>query len=127
MIFEGIYDEGYFVTIAPVLNYHVQNAVDAYRFHLREPDEGMVRFVNVTLEEVVEKIRRNDPSHAAALHRRYCDFWLVDGEMELNAPLFEPARKRPSIGINKPAEDSKARALRRGKSAGKAGHPSRSD
>jgi hypothetical protein len=31
MIGNGLYDEGYLVTIAPALNYHVQDAADAYR------------------------------------------------------------------------------------------------
>ena len=35
MIDNGLYDEGYLVTIAPALNYHVQAATDAYHAHLR--------------------------------------------------------------------------------------------
>jgi hypothetical protein len=31
---------------------------------------------------------------ADALHHRYCDFWLVDGELELNAPMFGLALPR---------------------------------
>jgi hypothetical protein len=96
MIANGLYDEGYFVTIAPALNYHTQAATDAYRAHLREPQEGKVRFVNLTLEQVIETIRHSDQAHAEALHRRYCDFRLVDGEMELNAPRFGLSKKRMS-------------------------------
>jgi hypothetical protein len=61
---------------------------------LREPEDGKVRFVNLTLEDVIETIRLSDPAHADALHHRYCDFWLVDGELELNAPTFGLARPR---------------------------------
>jgi len=50
------------------------------------------RFINLTLEDVIEVIRLSDPAHAEALHHRYCDFWLVDGELELNAPTFGLAR-----------------------------------
>jgi hypothetical protein len=80
MIDNGLYDEGSLVVIAPALNYHVQDAAEAYQAHLREPEDGKARFVNVTLEDVIEVIRLSDPSHAEALHHRYCDFWLVDGE-----------------------------------------------
>ena len=92
MIDNGLYDEGYFVTIAPALNYHVQDAAETYQAQLREPEEGKVRFVNLTLEDVIETIRLSDTEHAEALHRRYCDFWLVDAELERNAPTFGLAR-----------------------------------
>jgi hypothetical protein len=94
MIDHGLYDEGYFVTIAPALNYHVQDAAEAYQAQLREPEDGKVRFVNLSLEDVIEVIRLSDPAHAEALHHRYCNFWLVDGALELNAPTFDPARPR---------------------------------
>jgi hypothetical protein len=93
MIDNGLYDEGYFVLIAPDLNWHVQNAAEIYSSQLRDLDESKARFVNLTLEKVIEAIRRKDSAHADALHRRYCDFWLVDGEMELNASRA-PAQKR---------------------------------
>jgi hypothetical protein len=80
MIDHGLYDEGYLVTIAPALNYHVQDAAEAYQAQLREPEDGKVRFANVALEDVTETIRLSDPAHAEALHGRYCNFWLVDGE-----------------------------------------------
>ena len=104
MIGNGLYDEGYLVTIAPALNYHVQDAADAYHEHLRQPEDGKVRFVNLTLEDVIETIRLSDQAHAEALHRRYCDFWLVDGELELNAARFGLPAKRPT---RKPVEPSK--------------------
>lgn len=55
---------------------------------MREPEDGKVRFANLALEDVIEVIRLSDPAHAEALHYRYCDFWPVDGELELNAPTF---------------------------------------
>lgn len=93
MIGAGFYDEGYFLLIGPALNHLVQDAGTAYRGHLRELEDGKVRFANVTLEEAIEAIRYSDPSHAEALYRRYCDFWAVDGELELNAPSFGSRRK----------------------------------
>jgi hypothetical protein len=74
MIDNGLYDEGYLVVIAPALNFHVQDATEAYQAQLREPEDGKVRFVNLTLEDVIEAIRLGDQAHAEALHRRYCDF-----------------------------------------------------
>jgi hypothetical protein len=76
------------------LNYHVQDAAEAYLSHLREPEDGKVRFINLTLEDVIEVIRLSDQAHAEALHRRYCNFWLVDGALELNAPTFGLALPR---------------------------------
>ena len=92
MIDNGLYDEGYLVVIAPALNHHAQDAAEAYQAQLREPEDGKVRFANFALEDVIETIRLSDPAHAEALHHRYCDFWLVDGELESNAPTFGLAR-----------------------------------
>ena len=110
MIDLGLYDEGYLVSIGPTLNYHVQEAVEAYETQLREPEDGKVRFINLSLEDVMETIRLNDEAHAQALHRRYCDFWMVDRELELNAPAFGLPPKR---ALPKPArsEDGKANAV----------------
>lgn len=109
MIDAGLYDEGYFLLIAPALNYHAQDAATAYQARLREPAEGRVIFANATLEQAIEAIRYSDPSHAEALYRRYCDSWAVDGELELNAPSFG-ARTKTSIGppANAPSEDFEA-------------------
>jgi hypothetical protein len=64
---------------------------------LREPEDGKVRFVNLTLEDVIEAIRLSDQAHAEALHHRYFDFWLVDGALELNAKRFGlPAKRQPA-------------------------------
>jgi hypothetical protein len=92
MVDTGLFDEGYLVVIAPALNFHVQDAAQAYQAHLREPEDGKVRFVDLVLEDVIDVIRLSDPAHAEALHHRYCDFWLVDGALELNAPTFGLAR-----------------------------------
>jgi hypothetical protein len=94
MIDHGLYDEGYLVVIAPAPNHHAQDAAEAYQVQLREPQDRKVRFVNLTLEDLIEVIRLSDPEHADALHHRYADFWLVDRELELNAPMFGPALPR---------------------------------
>jgi len=128
MIDNGLYDEGYLVTIAPALNYHVQDAAEAYHVQLREPADGKVRFVNLTLEDVIEVIRLSDPAHAEALHHRYCDFWLVDGELELNAARFGLPAKRPARKLAQAPEDTAnpvpaATPIKRSVSRGKAKTP----
>jgi hypothetical protein len=71
---------------------------------LRDPEDGKVHFVNLTLEDVIETIPLSDAVHAEALHRRYCDFWLVDGKLELNAARFGlPARQAPGPQTGKGA------------------------
>jgi hypothetical protein len=103
MVDNGLYDEGYFVFLSPELNCQAQAAANAYTSHLTPTAEGKVRFLSLTLEDAIKKIRLTDPNHADALYRRYCDFWLVDGEMELSAPLFGALRKTEKSA---PAESS---------------------
>ncbi len=84
MIDNGLYEEGHFVVIAPSLNHHAQNATAAYAGQLREQSDGRVFFHNITLERFIDAVREaGDADHAAALHRRYTDFWLVDSELGL--------------------------------------------
>jgi hypothetical protein len=84
MIDTGLYDEGTFVFIAPEHNYHAQQAADLYAEHLVPANDGKARFHALSLEQVIEAIRLCDPDHAQALHRRYVDWKLVDGELELS-------------------------------------------
>jgi hypothetical protein len=67
MVDSGLYPEGFFVVIAPTLNYHVQDAVETYRTQLCPPEEGKVRFIDITLEQVVQAIGQSDKAHADAL------------------------------------------------------------
>lgn len=95
MLDAKLFDEGCFVIIAPQHNYHVHQATSAYRSHLEPPEAHKVRFLEITLEKLIEVLRLYDPEHAAALHRRYCDWWLLDGELELNAPKFGSFIRKP--------------------------------
>jgi hypothetical protein len=95
---------------------------------LREPEDGKVRFVNLTLEDVIEVIRLSDQAHAEALHHRYCDFWLVDGALELNAKRFGLPAKRPARKPAPAPEDAvnpvpAATPIKRSVSRGKAKMP----
>jgi hypothetical protein len=83
-----LYQEGHFTVIAPELNYHVWDALETYRLHLREVGEGKVRFSSFTLETLIETIRLCDPDHADALHHRYADWWKIDQEIEKHTPTF---------------------------------------
>ena len=97
MIDNGHYDEGYFVMVAPtsIITSRTPSRLiarncgkrTAGQSPFRQPDAG--------------GRHRRDPStrhgHANALHRRYCDFWLVDGEMELNAPRIGSPRNQPAF------------------------------
>lgn len=97
MIENGLYEEGTFVLIAPELNEPLQRMGRAYAHHLKLPDEHHVGFSAVSLETFIEAIRvAGAEQHASALHRRYCDFWLVDGEIEL--ALNKPTTKLLSNG-----------------------------
>jgi hypothetical protein len=87
MIDHGLYDEGYFVTIAPTTS--------------RTPPKPIRRSCASprTARSASSISRWKTPSNPAqrpgacgSLNHRYCDFWLVDGELELNAPTFGLAR-----------------------------------
>lgn len=94
MLQNDLYDEGTFLFIAPKLNWYAQNAARAYACQLDEPKAGHPAFLNVQLETVVEAIRAAGSTELAdKLHRRYCDFWLVDGEIELE--VFGPKATSP--------------------------------
>jgi hypothetical protein len=93
MLDAGLYDEGCFVLISPKHNRLTQDAGDLYLEQLREPGDGKVRFFSLTLEQLIAAIRLCDPEHAKALHRRYCDWWLLDGELELCAPKFNCGKR----------------------------------
>jgi hypothetical protein len=69
MIDVGLYDRDYFTLIAPALNYHCQQAAEAYQTYLQAPADDKVRFVNVTLEEVIAVLRLSDerPRQRASL------------------------------------------------------------
>jgi hypothetical protein len=84
MIDNGLYDEGLHLFIAPALNAPAQNVATSFVRHLKSPDDGKLPFMAMTLERFVEIIAGiGSAAHARALHRRYCDWWLIDGEMQI--------------------------------------------
>lgn len=101
MLDAELYDIGWFMLIGPSDNHLVQNAANAYADFLDHSQPGVVRFVNCTLEECFSTlIEIGEPGLGQALHRRYTDFHLVAGEIELSAT---PLPTRPSRRRSKPA------------------------
>lgn len=100
MLNDGLYDEGHFIVIGPALNSNVQNAIGGYRCQLNQLTEHQVGFEGITLERFVDAIAQaGEVDHANALYRRYCDWHLIDGELELAlADLSSPqAALRPHL------------------------------
>jgi hypothetical protein len=86
MLDHGLYDEGTLLFISPRLNWLAQNAGNLYRQQLQPPKPEQANFVTIALEDVIAAVAEaGEPDHAKALHRRYTDFWLVDGELSLMA------------------------------------------
>lgn len=84
MMMRGDYDEGRFVVIAPQLSTLVASAVAGYQAELRPAGEDQVGFASITLEDtIVALAMAGEEQYAARLYRRYCDFQLVDGELNL--------------------------------------------
>ena len=87
MIETGLYDEGLHLFIAPTLNAPAQNIATSFVRHLASPQDGKLPFMAVTLERFIEILADvGTAGHARALHRRYCDWWLIDGELQLEEP-----------------------------------------
>lgn len=84
MLMRSDADEGRFVVIAPQLNTLVAAAVAGYQAELKPAGEDQVGFASITLEDtIVALAMAGEEQYAARLYRRYCDFQLVDGELNL--------------------------------------------
>nr|WP_134500740.1 hypothetical protein [Microvirga pakistanensis] len=91
MLQHDLADCGIYLFIAPTLNHLAQGAAATYAQHLAEPQSGQALFVNVALEHLIEAIAEvGEHNHARALYRRYCDWWLIDGELQLDAAPSTP-------------------------------------
>ncbi|WP_152047564.1 PGN_0703 family putative restriction endonuclease [Aureimonas psammosilenae] len=85
MLQNEIFDTGFHLLVAPGGNQLALNAGAAFKDHLRDPDAGPLPFRTITLERLIEAMAAvGAPELARALHRRYCDFWLVHGQLELH-------------------------------------------
>ncbi|MBN9458133.1 MAG: hypothetical protein J0I54_15985 [Bosea sp.] len=84
MLMRADFDEGRFVVIAPRLNTLVATAVASYQAELKPAGEDQVGFASITLEDtIVALAMAGEEEYAARLYRRYADFSLVDGELNL--------------------------------------------
>ena len=90
----GDVDVGLFVLASPRLNHLTQAMGESFGKLLNPPQDGRAAFVSINLERVLEAlVAIGMVSHAQTLHRRYFDFHLVDGELELEAAEHRRPRK----------------------------------
>lgn len=123
MLTAGLADKATLAFIAPTHNQLAHAAAAAYTRQLTDPQAGPIPFVPLTLEHAfVAMATAGLPDHARALHRRYTDWWLVDGELELAAmpapapvpaaaPIAQSATDRPTAPT-RPARRTRPRATR---------------
>ena len=84
MLETDLYDIGAQLFIAPRDNHLAQGMAAGYQRHLKNLQSGPTPFLAISLEEVIAAIAAaGGREHARALHRRYTDWWLVDGELSL--------------------------------------------
>lgn len=87
-------DVGLFVLLAPALNHLAHEAAKAYATYLAPPRTGHAQFITLTIDRTIEAIAAAGlGAYAQQLHRRYLDFWQVDGELaleDLPDPFIDP-------------------------------------
>ncbi|WP_246686151.1 hypothetical protein [Methylobacterium sp. WL8] len=84
MLTAGLADKAVLAFIAPTHNQLAHAAASTYTRQLIDPQAGPIPFIPMTLEHAFAAIATAGlPNHARALHRRYTDWWLVDGELDL--------------------------------------------
>nr|WP_162815703.1 hypothetical protein [Microvirga aerophila] len=83
MLHQDGYAEGTLLLLGPEHNMQVQT-VAQYQCELAGAAAWTVGFRYITLEQIIAAIaEEGDTKHARDLYRRYCDWWLVDGEIHL--------------------------------------------
>ena len=102
MLERGNIDTGCFALAAPRLNHTIQSMGEIYATKLNPQQEGRIGFASFTLERLLEALAGIGMiSHAQALHRRYLDFHLIDGELDLAAAEVR-SRKRKAKAKGEP-------------------------
>ena len=93
MLTAGLADTVTLAFIAPAHNQLAHATAATYTRQLTDPAAGPIPFMVRTLEDAFAAMATAGlPDHARALHRRYTDWWLLDGELELAAaPAPKPA------------------------------------
>ncbi len=101
----GDVDTGLFVLASPQLNHLTLQMGQSFANLLNPPGRGQVGFVSLTLERLLEALASiGMVSHAHKLHRRYLDFQLIDGELELEAAELRAGRKPKQPATDKPTQ-----------------------
>ncbi|RVU14172.1 PGN_0703 family putative restriction endonuclease [Methylobacterium oryzihabitans] len=107
----GLADTATFVFLAPAPNVTAHKAAATYARHLTDPQAGPIPFIPLTLEHTFAALAAAGlTDHARALHRRYTDFWLVDGELDLAAAATSdtiPSQDEASSTARKPTRTRK--------------------
>jgi hypothetical protein len=97
MLDRGDVDIAIFVLASPRLNHLTQLMGETFGSKLNPPSASRASFISITLETMLEAfVGIGMVSHAQALHRRYLDFQLVDGELELDAAEMQQADQTAS-------------------------------
>ena len=101
MLSAGLADRAVLAFVAPAHNQLATAAALTYSRHLHNAEAGPIPFVYPTLEHAIACIAGAGlPEHARALHRRYTDWWLVDGELQLDIspkPAKQPQAPKPFV------------------------------
>lgn len=105
----GLADKATLAFIAPVHNQLAHAAAATYNRQLTDPAAGPIPFVPLTLEHAFTALAAAGlPVQAAALHRRYTDWWLLDGELELamGTAAYAPAAEALAAPAHMPTVDT---------------------
>ncbi len=87
---QGLADLAVLAFVAPAHNQLAHGAALTYSRRLRDPADGTIPFIALSLERVIAAIAAVGlAGYALALHRRYTDFWIVDGELALDGVATE--------------------------------------
>lgn len=111
---QGLADRAVLVFITPQHNTLAASAATTYAHQLRDPAGSPIPFISRTLEQAITAIAATGlTDHARALHRRYTDFWLVDGELQLAAaPAAKPFVHTDTADRDAPATKSRPQRRR---------------
>jgi hypothetical protein len=89
MLHQDQYAEGALMLVGPERNQRIRE-VAQYQCKFAKAAPWNVGFSYITLEHIIAAIaEEGDTKHARDLYRRYCDWWLVDGEIQLTSDEAE--------------------------------------
>jgi hypothetical protein len=114
MLTAGLADTATLAFIAPAHNQLANAAAATYNRLLTDPQAGPIPFIPLTLEHAFAALAAAGlPTHAAALHSRYTDWWLLDGELELIAATSTTATTAEMPEVEAQALHHKSKQPRR--------------